>query len=146
MWQEESGSKIGGRDAPIDGRGGDGVACRASGAGAVGSRPFDAAAGRFKVVFAEQRAEGFAVWENPFTVLRFPKLIDLFQDPFERAEHESIGYGLWRAERMFALAPAQAIVGRFLETFKEYPPRQAPGSFTIYKVLETLQSGGTGSN
>lgn len=102
--------------------------------------------GRFKLVFAEQRAHGFAVWENPFTQLRFPKLIDLFQDPFERAELESIGYGQWRAERMYALAPAQAYVGQFLETFKRYPPRQAPGTFTIDSVLKTLQEGGTGSN
>ncbi|MGI9482982.1 MAG: arylsulfatase [Hyphomicrobiales bacterium] len=102
--------------------------------------------GRFKIVFAEQRAHGFSVWENPLTFLRFPKLYDIYADPFERAEHESIGYGQWRAERMFALAPAQAYVGKFLETFKEYPPRQKPGSFSLDHVLSTLQSGGTGSN
>ncbi|MDJ0957169.1 MAG: arylsulfatase [Arenicellales bacterium] len=94
---------------------------------------------RWKVVFAEQRAHGFAVWENPLTPLRFPKLYDLFADPFERAEHESIGYGQWRAERMFALVPAQAFVAQFLETFKEYPPRQKPASFSIDQVLESLQ-------
>ena len=94
----------------------------------------------------EQRAHGFAVWENPLTPLRFPKLYDLYQDPFERAEHESIGYGRWRAERMFALAPAQAYVAKFLSTFKEYPPRQKAASFSIDQVLETLESGGTGTN
>ena len=102
--------------------------------------------GRFKIIFAEQRAHGFAVWENPFTFLRFPKLYDLYADPFERAEHESIGYGLWRVERMFALAPAQAFVGKFLETFKEFPPRQKPGTFSLDQVMSTLQTGGTGSN
>lgn len=101
---------------------------------------------RFKVIFAEQRAHGFAVWENPLTPLRFPKLYDLYQDPFERAEHESIGYGLWRAERMFALAPAQAYVAKFLATFKDYPPRQKAATFSIDQVLETLESGGTGTN
>ncbi|MGI9520791.1 MAG: arylsulfatase [Hyphomicrobiaceae bacterium] len=101
---------------------------------------------RWKVIFAEQRAHGFAVWENPLTFLRFPKLYDLLSDPFERAEHESIGYGQWRAERMFALVPAQAFVTQFLSTFKEYPPRQKPASFSIDQVLEKLQSGGTGSN
>ena len=95
--------------------------------------------GRFKVVFAEQRAHGFDVWQDPLTVLRFPKLIDLFADPFERAEHESIGYGRWRAERMFALAPAQAYVARFLSTFEDYPPRQEPASFSIDQVLRSLQ-------
>ena len=101
---------------------------------------------RWKVVFAEQRAHGFDVWQDPFVVLRFPKLFDLFQDPFEIADHEAIGYGRWRADRMFALAPAQAYVGQFLATFKDYPPRQKPGSFSIDQVLETLQSGGTSSN
>ncbi len=46
---------------------------------------------------------------------------------------------------MFALAPAQAIVAQFLATFKEYPPRQNPGSFSIDQVLETRQTGGTGT-
>ena len=95
----------------------------------------------FKVVFAEQRAHGFAVWENPFTFLRFPKLYNLRTDPFERAERESIGYGQWRAERMFALVPAQAFVAKFLETFKEFPPRQKPASFSIDQVLENLNTG-----
>jgi len=93
----------------------------------------------WKVVFAEQRAHGFAVWENPFTFLRFPKVYNLRSDPFERAEHESIGYGKWRADRMFALVPAQAFVAQFLETFKEFPPRQKPASFTIDQVMERLQ-------
>lgn len=94
---------------------------------------------RWKVVFAEQRAHGFAVWENPLTFLRFPKLYDLYTDPFERAEHESIGYGRWRAERMFALVPAQAFVSQFLSTFEKYPPRQKPASFSIDQVLDSLQ-------
>lgn len=94
---------------------------------------------RWKVIFAEQRAHGFAVWENPLTFLRFPKLYDVYSDPFERAEHESIGYGQWRTERMFALVPAQAFVAQFLETFKKYPPRQKPASFSIDQVLESLQ-------
>ena len=102
--------------------------------------------GRFKIVFAEQRAHGFSVWENPLTVLRFPKLFDLYQDPFEIGDREAIGYTRWRADRMFALAPAQAYVANFLKTFEAYPPRQKPASFSIDQVLETLQTGGTGSN
>ncbi len=95
--------------------------------------------GRFKVIFAEQRAHGFAVWENPLAFLRFPKLYDLFADPFERAEHESIGYGQWRAERMFALMPAQAIVAEFLQTFVDYPPRSKAASFSLDQVMDNLQ-------
>ncbi len=100
----------------------------------------------WKIVFAEQRSRGFDVWRDPFVQLRFPKLFNLRTDPFERADHEAIGYGRWRADRMFALVPAQVAVARFLATFKEFPPRQKAASFSIDQVLEKLQGGGRGSN
>jgi len=100
----------------------------------------------WKVVFAEQRSHGFEVWQDPFVQLRFPKLINLRMDPFERADQEAIGYGQWRADRMFALVPAQAFVAKFLETFREFPPRQKAASFSIDQVMEKLQAGGRGSN
>jgi len=100
---------------------------------------------RFKVVFAEQRAHGFDVWAEPFTFLRFPKLIDLRADPFEHADEiDAMGYQRWRAERMYVLVPAQAYVADFLATFQEFPPRQKPASFSIDQVLESLQSAGGG--
>jgi len=37
---------------------------------------------------------------------------------------------------MFLLVPAQALVGQFLKTFEEFPPRQKPGSFSIDEALE----------
>ena len=40
------------------------------------------------------------------------------------------------ADRMFLLVPAQAIVGEFLKTFEEFPPRQKPASFSIDEALE----------
>jgi arylsulfatase len=101
---------------------------------------------KWKVVFAEQRAEGLEVWQEPFTQLRLPKIFDLRADPFERADHEAIGYARWRIDRTFLLVPAQAFVGKFLKTFKEYPPRQKPGSFSLDQVMDKLQTGGTSSN
>ena len=95
---------------------------------------------RWKIVFAEQRAHGFDVWSEPFVFLRFPKLFDLRSDPFEHADEiDAMGYQRWRAERMFALVPAQARVAQFLETFQEFPPRQTPASFTIDQVMERLK-------
>jgi arylsulfatase len=94
---------------------------------------------RWKVVFAEQRAEGFDVWEEPFTFLRLPKIIDLYSDPFERAQHEAAGYVQWRFDRLYLLVPAQAFVAQFLGTFKDYPPRSKPASFSIDQVLANLQ-------
>ena len=98
---------------------------------------------KWKIVFAEQRAHGFDVWQEPFVFLRLPKIFDLQADPFELADHVAIGYPRWRAERTFLLVPAQAFVAQFLATFKEYPPRQKPASFTIDQVMEKLTAGST---
>jgi len=100
--------------------------------------------GRWKLVFAEQRAHGLDVWQDPFVTLRFPKLFDLLGDPFERADHEAIDYAHWRIEHVFLLLPAQAYVGQFLQTFRQFPPRQKPGSFNLDAVIRTLQEGGNG--
>ena len=96
---------------------------------------------QWKLVFAEQRAHSFDVWQEPFVTLRLPKLFNLRSDPFETADHEGIDYGRWRAEHVFLLVPAQGYVAQFLGTFKEYPPRQKIGSFGIDQVLERLTQG-----
>ncbi len=97
--------------------------------------------GKWKIVFMEQRAHGFDVWQEPFVVLRFPKLINLRADPLERADHEGMGYAEFRAERMFALAPAQHFVGRYLQSFVEFPPRQKPGSFALGDAMDKILAG-----
>ena len=97
---------------------------------------------RWKMVFLEQREEGLAVWENPLIPLRFPKLIDIKGDPFERAQTDAGEYDRWRVEHAFALVPAQAYVAKHLQTYVKYPPRQAPGSFSLDHVLKKLQEGG----
>lgn len=101
---------------------------------------------QWKLVFAEQRAHGMAVWENPFTVLRLPKLFNLRSDPFETADHEGMDYNRWRLEHIFLLVPAQQYVGQFLETFLDYPPRQKVGSFGIDQVLEMLSNPPVGTH
>jgi arylsulfatase len=53
-------------------------------------------------------------------------------------------YERWRVEHLFVMVPAQQFVGRFLGTFKEYPPSQKPGSFSIDGALEALQRGAQG--
>lgn len=100
---------------------------------------------RWKVVFMEQRAHGLDVWQEPLVTLRFPKLFCLRTDPFERADHEAGDYARWRVDHAFVLLPAVAFVSQHLETFKAYPPRQAPGSFNLDQVLRKLQEGGGGT-
>ena len=98
----------------------------------------------WKVVFQEQRSEGFDVWQEPFVPLRLPKVFNLRSDPFERAHEEAIGYSRWRIDRVFVLVPAQQYIGQFLSTFKDYPPSQKAGSFSLDHVMAALTSGLTG--
>ena len=48
----------------------------------------------------------------------------------------------WYAERMFLMAPAQAIVANEIQTLREFPPRQKPGSFSLGDAMEKLQNAG----
>ncbi|MGL6041032.1 MAG: sulfatase-like hydrolase/transferase [Deefgea sp.] len=97
--------------------------------------------GRWKLVFQEQRAKGFDVWQDPMVTLRMPKLFDLRADPFERTDHQAIGYAKWRVEHAYVFGPAQNYVGKHLSTYKEFPPRQKAGTFGLEDVLKKLESG-----
>ncbi len=48
-------------------------------------------------------------------------------------------YDHWRIEHVFVVMPAQEYVGKFLGTFREFPPRQKGGSFSLDRVLESLK-------
>ncbi|NRD47961.1 arylsulfatase [Corallococcus exiguus] len=97
---------------------------------------------RFKLVFEEQNAKGIEVWSQPFTSRRVPLIFDLRADPLERSE-DSVGYFSWMIDRAFVFVPAQAVVGRFLATFREFPSRQHPSSFSIDQVMATMENGAT---
>jgi arylsulfatase len=95
----------------------------------------------WKITFLKQEAEGLRVWQEPFTELRAPLITNLRMDPFERAEHENaMGFQQWYLDHMFVIAPAAAYVGQWLQSFKEFPPRQKPGSFNLDRVMETVMS------
>ena len=96
----------------------------------------------WKIVFMEQRATGtLLIWANPFTPLRVPKVFNLRRDPYEIADITSNTYWDWVLDHAFVLVPAQAYVGKFLQTFEDYPPRQKPASFSLDRVMEALQEG-----
>jgi arylsulfatase len=92
---------------------------------------------QWKVTFEEQYATGIAVWREPFAKMRIPKLYNIRSDPFERGE-EGIFYDKWFADRAFALVPAQALVAKWVESFKEFPPRAKSASFSIDQVVESM--------
>lgn len=94
----------------------------------------------WKLVFAEQRMQGtVAIWAEPFTFLRFPKIFNLRTDPFERADVTSNTYFDWMLDRVFMMYAAQALVAQFLATFNAFPPRMKSASFTIDAVLAKME-------
>ncbi|MDA0107649.1 arylsulfatase [Vibrio sp. La 4.2.2] len=95
----------------------------------------------WKVVFMEQRVEGtLQIWAEPFVTLRVPKIFNLRMDPYEVADVTSNTYYDWMLDRVYLLVPAQVYVGKFLETFKEFPPRQKAASFNLDEVMDKLQT------
>jgi arylsulfatase len=98
----------------------------------------------WKLIFLEQRVEAtLQAWAEPFVPLRVPLIFNLRRDPYERAQVTSNTYYDWLLDRAYLLVPAQAYVGEFLATFREYPPRQKAASFSLDQVMEKLQSAGT---
>jgi arylsulfatase len=94
----------------------------------------------WKMAFAIQPAPGtLRVWQQEFEHPRLPYLFNLRTDPYERSPITSNTYYDWYMDHAYLLVPAQKYVGEFLETFKDYPPRQRAASFTINQALEMLQ-------
>jgi phosphoenolpyruvate carboxykinase (ATP) len=51
-----------------------------------------------------------------------------------------MGYEHWFIEHMFMIAPAAGIVAQWLQSFREFPPRQKPGSFNLDHVMDAVMS------
>jgi arylsulfatase len=99
----------------------------------------------WKVVFMEQRVKGtMGIWAEPFTTLRAPKIFNLRTDPYEMADVTSNSYWDWIFDHAFIYVPTQAVVGKFLMSFKNFPPRQKPGSFNLDEVMRKIQESGGG--
>ncbi|MBC6981222.1 arylsulfatase [Caulobacter sp. 17J80-11] len=100
---------------------------------------------QWKVAFMEQEHTGLDVWKREFANLRAPNMYNLRSDPFERGT-ESFEYGKWMADRAFLIVPAQAIAAQWLESFKEFPPRQKPASFSLGEVMEKMTTASPSQN
>jgi arylsulfatase len=100
----------------------------------------------WKMLFMEQRVPGtLKIWQEPFVTLRCPYIFNLRTDPYERAQITSNTYYDWMFRRIYLLVPAQAAVGEFLNTFKEFPPRQKAASFSLDEVIEKMQEASKGA-
>jgi arylsulfatase len=100
----------------------------------------------WKVVFMEQRTAGtLRVWADPFVPLRVSKTYNLRTDPFDRADVTSnTYYEWWFLYHDYVALAAQAIVGPFLATFKDFPPRQKAASFTIDQAMAMMEQAAHG--
>jgi arylsulfatase len=105
---------------------------------------------RYKVVFMEQHAKTgpetpMGPWQGQFTKLRAPNLYDLRADPFESGP-ESVYFAGWQIARTFLIVPAQAVVAKMLESFKEFPPRAKAASFTVSDAMEKITTAAPNQN
>ena len=69
-----------------------------------------------------------------------PRIVNLRQDPFEDAVRpgNSWNYDEWMFRRVYVFVPAQGIVGKFVKSFKEFPPRGLPASFSVGDALKMM--------
>ncbi len=86
--------------------------------------------GDYKFHFQVANGKGIEVWEQGFEKLRFPMMFNLAVDPFEQAD-QGMGYNEWRHRRNFLVKAGVVKVKQMMATFKEFPPRQKPATFTI---------------
>jgi arylsulfatase len=95
--------------------------------------------GDWKVNFLENRADQLQIWLEPFVHLRAPYLFNLRRDPFEKALYGSNTYYDWYIDHAFIITPIQQYAIRFLSTFKDYPPSQTPGDWSLDKVQKQVE-------
>jgi arylsulfatase len=96
----------------------------------------------WKVHFMVQDQEGtMEIWQRKFRGLRLPYMFNLRTDPYEQATVTSNTYWDWVIDHAWILYPLPNVVGGFLQTFEEFPPRQEAASFTINEALQALQHG-----
>jgi arylsulfatase len=101
----------------------------------------------WKVTFMEQRCQGtLQVWMEPFTRLRLPKVFNLRTDPYEFADVTSNSYFEWFLYHDYILFGAYYIADQFAASFKDFPPIQRPGSFTIDEALSKMRDAAIGSH
>lgn len=77
--------------------------------------------------------------------LRGPKLFNLHEDPFERADDNSNIYRDWVVDHTWVLYKMQAVVAAQIPNFVNDPPRQKPASFSLDAVMRQLEEAGSGS-
>jgi len=96
--------------------------------------------GKWKMAFLTQECNGFDVWDCKFMPHRVPRITNLRADPYEQAQltNASMYWQDWMFRRVYVLVPAQGIVGAFVKSFKDFPPRGLPASFSVGDALKMM--------
>ena len=77
-------------------------------------------------------------WSGPREPLNFPRIINLRSDPYETSIDSGL-YSRFFADQLWLFVPVQQQVGKWLMTFREFPPRQPTASFGIDKLMQQMQ-------
>ena len=78
-------------------------------------------------------------WTGPREALNFPRVIHLRSDPYEESLESGL-YARFFGDQLWLFVPVQQEVGKWLMTFREFPPRQATASFTIDRMMQQMQT------
>ena len=97
---------------------------------------------KWKISFLTQEHNGFDVWDAPYTYHRAPRICDLRADPFEFAQQANASWAWqqWMFRHCYIFIPAQGYVGKFIKSFKEFPPRSLPASFSVGDALKMISA------
>jgi len=71
-----------------------------------------------------------------------PQPVNLRVDPFEQ-HMDAPYYPLYVGEKLWTIMPAGYILKLHADTFKEFPPRQAPANFNPQEMLDTVLNAAT---
>jgi arylsulfatase len=91
--------------------------------------------GDWKFLFKKQDKWFNGVQENLVT----PIITNLKLDPFERF-HEARGYDEWQENRSWTLGPASQQIAVFMNSFRDYPPRQASFDLKLDEMVRSATS------
>jgi arylsulfatase A-like enzyme len=94
----------------------------------------------WKITFLRQNAHGFHVWQEAFDELRAPMITNLRMDPFELSHEIGMDYERWYVEHLFIVASSIGYIGKWLQSFKEFPPRQKPATWNLDDIMESMSN------
>lgn len=77
-------------------------------------------------------------WAGQREALNFPRMVHLRSDPYETSLDSGL-YTRFFGDQLWLFVPVQQEVGKWLMTFRQFPPRQATASFSIDKMIGQMR-------